>query len=82
MGGKWAASFCYVVRRTTSSATVGARSAKNWSKGYFFTLLTVQCGKLIIFTKNLRFARDLTRDDTIFLRFVGKRVTYVLGEEK
>ena len=74
MGGKWAASFCHVVRRTTSSATVGARSAKNWSKGYFFTLLTALCGKLIIFTKNLRFAMGVTWESTIFLRFVGKSV--------
>ena len=51
LGGKWAASFCHAARRTSSSATVGARSAKNWSKGYFFTLLTIQCGKIIISIK-------------------------------
>ena len=73
MGGE----FLSVARRTTSAATVGVRSAKNWSKGYFFTLLTVEYGKIIIFTKNLRFAMGQSREGTIFLHFVGKSDSYV-----
>ena len=77
MGGKWAASFCHVARRTTSSAMVGARSAKKWSKGYFFTLLTVECGKIIIFTKNLRFAMGWTQGNGDFSTFWRESVFYV-----
>ena len=47
---------------------------KKWSKGHFFTILTIQCGKIIIFTKNLRFAMGVTRKTWIFLRFGRKNI--------
>ena len=57
LGGKWAAKG----KGDRSSARRRRAVGKKLVKRAFFTLLTLKCEKMIVFAKNLRFARILFR---------------------
>ena len=75
LGGKWAAKG----KGDRSSARRRRAVGKNWVKRAFSALLALKYEKMMVFAKNLRFAKDLSEKWKVVLRFVGnvfKQRTY------